>query len=245
VKIVEFVLFGQPFIAMSAGPLDPFNHAVLFVVNCDDQAELDRCWNALLEGGSAEQCGWLKDRFGLSWQIVPTVLGEMMASPDGAKAKGALHETSPPTTVWRGLDRTACGNCCTVEGDGGQPPFLEREGAKIHLRTREHQVVRAGFAPDGSVVVGAALNRMELPVFDSSDGKLIAMLGLGHQSNDARFSADGTCIVATWLNAVSVVRYPSTARLLELARAQVYRKLTVQERAEFGLPIDGEEPGRA
>ena len=90
VKIVEFVLFGQPFIAMSAGPLDPFNHAVSFVVKCDDQAELDRYWNALLQGGgSAEQCGWLKDRFGLSWQIVPTVLGEMMADPDRAKAKRA------------------------------------------------------------------------------------------------------------------------------------------------------------
>ena len=87
VKVVEFVLFGQSFIAMSAGPLDPFNHAVSFVVTCDDQAELDRYWNALLEGGSAEQCGWLKDRFGLSWQIVPTVLGEMMAAPDRGKAK--------------------------------------------------------------------------------------------------------------------------------------------------------------
>ena len=89
VKVVEFVLFGQAFNAMSAGPLDPFNHAVSFVVNCDDQAELDRYWNALLEGGSPEQCGWLKDRFGLSWQIVPTVLAEMMADPDRAKAKRA------------------------------------------------------------------------------------------------------------------------------------------------------------
>jgi predicted 3-demethylubiquinone-9 3-methyltransferase (glyoxalase superfamily) len=89
VKIVEFVLCGQPFTAMSAGPLDPFNHAVSFVVNCDSQAELDRYWNALLEGGSAEQCGWLKDRFGLSWQIVPTVLGEMMASPDRARGRRA------------------------------------------------------------------------------------------------------------------------------------------------------------
>ena len=90
VKVVEFVLFGQAFVAMSAGPLDPFNHAVSFVVNCDDQAELDRYWNALLaNGGTAEQCGWLKDRFGLSWQIVPTVLGEMMADTDRAKAKRA------------------------------------------------------------------------------------------------------------------------------------------------------------
>jgi len=88
VKVVEFVLFGQPFIAMSAGPLDPFNHAVSFMVSCDDQAELDRYWNALLaNGGSAEQCGWLKDRYGVSWQIVPAVFGEMMADPDRAKAK--------------------------------------------------------------------------------------------------------------------------------------------------------------
>ena len=89
VKIVDFVLFGQGFVAMSAGPLDPFNHAVSFVVNCDDQAELDRYWDALLEGGAPEQCGWLKDRFGLSWQIVPTVLAPMMADPDRVKAKRA------------------------------------------------------------------------------------------------------------------------------------------------------------
>lgn len=91
VKVVEFVLFGQAFMAISAGPLDPFNHAVSFVVNCDDQAEIDRYWSALLQGGGApEECGWLKDRFGLSWQIVPTVLGEMMADPDTAKAKRAM-----------------------------------------------------------------------------------------------------------------------------------------------------------
>jgi predicted 3-demethylubiquinone-9 3-methyltransferase (glyoxalase superfamily) len=90
VKIVEFVLFGQPFTAMSAGPLDPFNHAISFVVNCDTQAEIDRYWNALLDnGGSAEQCGWLKDRYGLSWQIVPTVLTQMMSDPDRANAKRA------------------------------------------------------------------------------------------------------------------------------------------------------------
>jgi predicted 3-demethylubiquinone-9 3-methyltransferase (glyoxalase superfamily) len=89
VKVVDFVLFGQPFVAMTAGPLDPFNHAVSFVVNCENQTDIDRYWNALLDGGSAEQCGWLKDRFGLSWQIVPTVLGDMMSNPDRAKAKRA------------------------------------------------------------------------------------------------------------------------------------------------------------
>ena len=88
VKVVDFVLCGQAFTAMSAGPLDPFNHAVSFVVNCDDQAEIDKYWNALLDnGGTAEQCGWLRDRYGLSWQIVPRLLGELMSEPDRAKAK--------------------------------------------------------------------------------------------------------------------------------------------------------------
>ena len=88
VKIIEFTLCGQAFMAMTAGPLDPFNHAVSFLVNCDDQAEVDRYWDALLAGGgSAEQCGWLKDKYGLSWQIVPTILGGLMSSPDREKAK--------------------------------------------------------------------------------------------------------------------------------------------------------------
>ena len=88
VKVVEFVLCGQQFTAMTAGPLDPFNHAISLVVHCDDQAEVDKYWNALLEnGGTAEQCGWLRDRYGVSWQIVPRLLGELMAEPDRAKAK--------------------------------------------------------------------------------------------------------------------------------------------------------------
>ncbi|MEO8924918.1 MAG: VOC family protein [Caldimonas sp.] len=86
VKIVEFTLFGQPFMAISAGPLNDFNHAVSFVVNCENQQEIDRYWNGLLEGGQVEQCGWLKDKYGLSWQIVPTRLGELMTNPDRAKA---------------------------------------------------------------------------------------------------------------------------------------------------------------
>jgi predicted 3-demethylubiquinone-9 3-methyltransferase (glyoxalase superfamily) len=87
VKIVEFTLFGQPFLAISAGPLDSFNHSISFIVNCADQAEVDRYWSALLDGGKAEQCGWLKDRYGLSWQIVPTALGKWMTDPDRVKAK--------------------------------------------------------------------------------------------------------------------------------------------------------------
>lgn len=87
VAVVEFTLAGQPFMAISAGPLDPFNHAISFMVNCDTQAEIDHYWNALLEGGQAEQCGWLRDRYGLCWQIVPTVLGAWMADTDRSRAK--------------------------------------------------------------------------------------------------------------------------------------------------------------
>jgi predicted 3-demethylubiquinone-9 3-methyltransferase (glyoxalase superfamily) len=87
VKVVEFTLMGQPFMAISAGPLDAFNHSISFMVECDDQAEIDRLWAALSEGGKTERCGWLKDRYGLFWQIVPRVLGEMMKDPDRARAK--------------------------------------------------------------------------------------------------------------------------------------------------------------
>ena len=91
VKLVEFTLFGQAFMAISAGPLDPFNHAISFVVSCEDQAEIDRYWEALLRGGAPEQCGWLKDRYGVSWQIVPTILGDMMTDPDRDKARRAAE----------------------------------------------------------------------------------------------------------------------------------------------------------
>jgi predicted 3-demethylubiquinone-9 3-methyltransferase (glyoxalase superfamily) len=87
VKVVDFTLFGQPFQAMSAGPMDPFNHAISLVVVCDTQVELDRYWNALLEGGSPEMCGWLKDRYGVSWQIVPRILYEMMNDADPVRSK--------------------------------------------------------------------------------------------------------------------------------------------------------------
>lgn len=89
VKVVDFVLCGQPFTAMSAGPMEPFNHAVSFVVACEDQAEIDRYWEALLEGGQAEQCGWLKDRYGLSWQIVPKRMGELIGGADPVRARRA------------------------------------------------------------------------------------------------------------------------------------------------------------
>jgi predicted 3-demethylubiquinone-9 3-methyltransferase (glyoxalase superfamily) len=91
VQVVEFTLAGQQFMAINAGPLDPFNHAISFVVNCSDQAEVDRLWDAMSKGGSVERCGWLKDRYGVSWQIVPTVLGQMMKDPDRTRAKRAME----------------------------------------------------------------------------------------------------------------------------------------------------------
>jgi predicted 3-demethylubiquinone-9 3-methyltransferase (glyoxalase superfamily) len=88
VKVVDFTLFGQRFQAMTAGPHHEFNDAISIVVECADQAELDRYWNALLEGGGqAQACGWLIDRFGLRWQIVPAILGEYMRDRDPVRSK--------------------------------------------------------------------------------------------------------------------------------------------------------------
>ena len=87
VQVVEFTLAGRPFMAMSAGPLDPFNHAVSFMIECDDQAEVDRLWDALSAGGTVERCGWLKDGYGRSWQIVPRALGQMIKDKDRARAR--------------------------------------------------------------------------------------------------------------------------------------------------------------
>lgn len=88
VKVVDFRLFGQRFQAMTAGPHHDFNDAISIVVECDDQAELDRYWTALLEGGGKPQaCGWLIDRYGVRWQIVPAILDEMMSDKDVERSK--------------------------------------------------------------------------------------------------------------------------------------------------------------
>ncbi len=88
VKVVDFTLFGQPFRAMSAGPHHDFNDAISLTVLCDDQAELDRYWNALLDGGGKPvACGWLIDRFGVRWQIVPAAFEELMRDKDPARGR--------------------------------------------------------------------------------------------------------------------------------------------------------------
>jgi predicted 3-demethylubiquinone-9 3-methyltransferase (glyoxalase superfamily) len=88
VKVVDFTLLGQRFQAMTAGPHHDFNDAISITVLCDDQAELDRYWNALLEGGGKEvACGWVTDKYGLRWQIVPAAMDDMMADKDKARSK--------------------------------------------------------------------------------------------------------------------------------------------------------------
>jgi predicted 3-demethylubiquinone-9 3-methyltransferase (glyoxalase superfamily) len=88
VMTVAFELDGQKFVALNGGPHVQFNHAVSFVANCESQAELDRVWDGLAEGGTIQQCGWLTDRYGVTWQVVPAVLPKLM---QGAKADKVMH----------------------------------------------------------------------------------------------------------------------------------------------------------
>ncbi len=90
VLTVDFTLDGQRFTAINGGPEFTFDEAISFLIPCKDQDEVDYYWNRLLEGGQESQCGWLKDKFGLSWQVVPTILDEMIASPDREKADRAM-----------------------------------------------------------------------------------------------------------------------------------------------------------
>lgn len=90
VMTVEFILEGQTFVALNGGPYFKFNEAISFIVNCETQEEIDYYWYKLSEGGdkNAQQCGWLKDKFGLSWQVVPTILDDMIM--DGSKKSEAV-----------------------------------------------------------------------------------------------------------------------------------------------------------
>jgi len=92
VLTVAFELDGQSFLALNGGPVFKFNEAISIVVNCETQEEVDHYWNHLSKGGDAKAqlCGWLKDRFGVSWQIVPTLLPELMSEPDPEKGRKAM-----------------------------------------------------------------------------------------------------------------------------------------------------------
>ncbi|RCW43015.1 VOC family protein [Paenibacillus prosopidis] len=92
VMTVEFQLEGQKFVALNGGPQFKFTEAISFIVNCEDQEELDYYWEKLSEGGDkkAQVCGWLKDKYGVSWQIVPTTLSEMVSDPDSEKSERVM-----------------------------------------------------------------------------------------------------------------------------------------------------------
>jgi predicted 3-demethylubiquinone-9 3-methyltransferase (glyoxalase superfamily) len=90
VMVVDFELDGRPFMALNGGPDFTFDEAVSFVIDCADQDEVDYYWTKLGEGGEEGPCGWLKDRFGLSWQVTPAVFGELASDPNTAKAQAVI-----------------------------------------------------------------------------------------------------------------------------------------------------------
>lgn len=88
---VEFVLEGENFLALNAGPAFKFTEAISFIISCDTQEEVDHFWNKLTEGGNESMCGWLKDKYGLSWQVTPVRLMQLMTDPDKAKAGRVMN----------------------------------------------------------------------------------------------------------------------------------------------------------
>jgi predicted 3-demethylubiquinone-9 3-methyltransferase (glyoxalase superfamily) len=99
VMTIEFEIEGMEFIALNGGPHFKFTEAISLVVDCKSQAEVDELWEKLSAGGSKSQCGWLKDRFGLSWQIVPTVLVELLSDPDPKKSKRVMEAMLQMTKI--------------------------------------------------------------------------------------------------------------------------------------------------
>jgi len=91
VMTVAFELDGQPFVALNGGPVFTFSPAISFIVDCQTQQEVDHLWEKLSAGGEQQQCGWLKDKYGVTWQIVPSVLGELMSDPDPAKSQRVMQ----------------------------------------------------------------------------------------------------------------------------------------------------------
>ena len=99
VMVVSFQLAGQQFMALNGGPYFTFTPAVSFLVQCETQQEVDEFWEKLSQGGKTEQCGWLKDRYGLSWQIIPTALGEMLSDPDPARSQRVMQAMLQMTRI--------------------------------------------------------------------------------------------------------------------------------------------------
>ena len=99
VMTVSFSLEGQEFTALNGGPLFKFNESISFVVHCKTQEEVDYFWEKLLAGGQKSQCGWLKDKFGLSWQVVPDILIELLGDKDSAKAQRVMQAMLQMTKI--------------------------------------------------------------------------------------------------------------------------------------------------
>lgn len=99
VLTVSFQLDGVDFVALNGGPLFEFNESISFVVNCDTQDEIDYFWEKLAAGGAPGQCGWLKDKYGVSWQVVPASLDELVSGPDAAKSQRAMGELIKMTKI--------------------------------------------------------------------------------------------------------------------------------------------------
>jgi predicted 3-demethylubiquinone-9 3-methyltransferase (glyoxalase superfamily) len=111
VMTASFSLDGQPFVALNGGPMYKFSPATSFVVDCDDQAEVDYYWEKLGQGGKYNQCAWLDDKFGLSWQIVPKQLGQLLSDPDPAKAGRVMRAMMQMQKIDIGaLQRAHAGN---------------------------------------------------------------------------------------------------------------------------------------
>ncbi|MHB8132614.1 MAG: VOC family protein [Anaerolineaceae bacterium] len=96
---MEFELFGQQFMALNGGPAYQFTPAISLFVKCESQAEVDLYWNQLAEGGVIEKCGWLRDKFGVSWQIIPNILGELLGDKDRVKAGRVMNAMLQMTKI--------------------------------------------------------------------------------------------------------------------------------------------------
>ena len=91
VLVVQFTLAGQRFLALNGGSGASFSHAISFAIDCEDQAEVDRLWDGLSAGGAVQQCGWLTDRYGVCWQVVPKILPHLLGDPDAARARRVMQ----------------------------------------------------------------------------------------------------------------------------------------------------------
>ncbi len=110
VMTIEFELDGRKFLGLNGGPHFKFTEAISFIINCQTQEEVDRYWQTLTAGGAEVQCGWLKDKFGLSWQVVPSVLGQLLSDPDAKKAGRVMQAMMGMKKLdIRGLQQAAAG----------------------------------------------------------------------------------------------------------------------------------------